>query len=102
MSIIATSDLKGFSLDLPLPLKKTAASAMPIELSYDVATQGLELDLNGLLHLSLGHSEDGLNPKAIVLGDYTKSEDPNLVSGRWSQVDPIAWYKFYQKNMTLL
>ena len=100
MSIIATSDLKGFSLDLPLPLKKTAASAMPIELSYDVATQGLELDLNGLLHLSLGHSEDGLNPKAIVLGDYTKSEDPNLVSGRWSQVDPIAWYKFYQKNMT--
>lgn len=100
MSITATSDLKGFSLDLPLPLKKAAASAMPIELFYDVATQGLELDLNGLLHLSLGHSEDGLNPKAIVLGDHAGSKDTDLVSGRWSQVDPIAWYKFYQKNMT--
>ena len=99
MNITALSNLKGFSLDLPLPLKKDAASEMPIELSYDIASQHLELNLNELLHLSLGHSEEGFSPNAIVLGNQKDAIEKGLLSGHWSEVDPLAWYEFYQINI---
>tara|TARA_B110000879_G_scaffold59163_1_gene83127 strand:+ start:52055 stop:55846 length:3792 start_codon:yes stop_codon:yes gene_type:complete len=101
MIITASSNLKGLALDLPEPLKKSATSSMPINLSYDVTTQSLELNLNNLLYLNMGHSEEGLSPQSIVLGGDAGSESSELVSGHWSQVDPIAWYDFYQKNMQL-
>ncbi len=105
-----SSDLKGVTIDLPIPFKKTAEQSKPLKFTLYPVVQGerrFALNIEGLMEGKwiVSSPSQQLKRAELVFGSEAEAnwpiEDSLSIKGNIPELDANTWWLFLKKTQTL-